>query len=603
LVVYPAGHVVTYAGAMALGVDDMRWVTLAFEVAALAVIWWALSPQARFLVPLALLVEPNLTIYFTSGGVTDWLWVLPLVVTAVMLHRRQWGYAGIALGIACAMKQTPWFAVPFVLVWAFMEIRGRGDREGAKREFGALIFGTMAGFAILNIPFLIWGPVDWLSGALSPLLDNLVPDGQGPSILASRGFLPLPQMAFSIAMAVVFGVALYLYYRRFERMRNLLWVLPAVVLFFSHRSLHNYFIFWIPVAALWLDLEMFPSRSSPQIGSPRSQRRSPWLSASVIGAAVIASGAVGWFLASGDTIKVNSVRPTIDEGVMTALDVEITNAGNDSIEPVFSIYWGRYTVSWQATEPTDIAPGESSVVRVVPSDGDRIPPILAADDGTSEVSPFRVRVSDAGGSVYASSTLIEPESFRVALVNPHFRFWDTPIGTPHESPYGWSGTRLTPSGSSVEMGALDGGGGLMLGVRRDGVLPGGWAEVASVQDVAAVAGCYNVDLSYIGSHISDAEGRPRAVSGLQVLQGEAALWFVLSDIDRVRTTHLPEGTTVIEIPTAPGTRQELSFNLTEIAGGTGIEVGEPATLKLFSGLDENQMGPLELRVHSIGACG
>jgi hypothetical protein len=143
----------------------------------------------------------------------------------------------------------------------------------------------------------------------------------------------------------------------------------------------------------------------------------------------------------------------------------------------------------------------------------------------------------------------------------------------------------------------------MLGVRRDGVLPGGWAEVASVQDVAAVAGCYNVDLSYIGSHISDAEGRPRAVSGLQVLQGEAALWFVLSDIDRVRTTHLPEGTTVIEIPTAPGTRQELSFNLTEIAGGTGIEVGEPATLKLFSGLDENQMGPLELRVHSIGACG
>jgi hypothetical protein len=603
LVVYPAGHVVTYAGALALGVDDMRWVTLAFEVAALAVIWWALSPQARFLVPLALLVEPNLTIYFTSGGVTDWLWVLPLVVTALMLHRRQWGYAGIALGIACAMKQQPWFVVPFVLVWAFMEIRARGEREAVKRDFGALVFGTLAGFAILNIPFLIWGPADWLSGTLSPLLDNLVPDGQGPSILASRGFLPVPQMAFSIAMAVVFAIALYLYYRRFDQMRNLLWVLPAVVLFFSHRSLHNYFIFWIPVAALWLDLEMLPTRNTPNIESPRTKPVSPWIAASAIGAVVFASGAVGWFLASGDTIQVDSVLPMTEEGVITALDVEITNTGDQPLEPVFGIYWGRYAVPWETAEPTSIEPGKSSVVRIVPAGGGVLPPLAATGDDALRVSPFRVRVSDAGHGEYASSTLIEPEPFTVAVVNPHFGFWGTPIGILHESPYGWTGTRLTPSGSSVEMEVLDGGGGLMLGVRRERDLPGGWAEVAAVQDVAAVAGCYNVDLSYVGSYISNAEGRPRAVSGLQVLQGDAAVWFVLSDIDRMRTTDLAEGTRVVEMPATPGSRQQESFDLTQIAGGTQIEVGEPATLKLFSGLDENQVGPIELRVHSIETCG
>jgi hypothetical protein len=602
LVSYPAGHLVTHAGALALGLEDMRWVTLAFEVGALALIWWAVSPPARFLVPLALLVEPNLTVHFTSGGVTDWMWVLPLVVTAVMLHRRQWGYAGLALGVACAMKQQPWFVVPFVLIWAFLELRRSNGTDVVKRDFGALVFGVLAGFAVLNLPFVVWDPADWLRGSLSPLLDDLVPDGQGPSLLASRGFLPLPQVAFSIAMAVVFGVAVYLYYRRFDRMRNLLWVLPAVVLFFSHRSLHNYFIFWIPAAALWLDLEMTPNRYERMVESPVDEHPPRLLPAVLTGAAILAAGAIGWFQASGDTIQVGSVRPLINDGILSAIEVEITNTGEDLLEPVFGIYWGRYTVPWEASNRTSIEPGQRSTVRIVPSEGGELPPLIAADGGALRVSPFRVRVSDVGHSEFASSALVEPEPFQAFLINPRFRYWDTPIGVLDESPYGWIGTRLEPAGSTVKIEALDGGGGLALGVRRERARADGWAEAAAVQEVMAVASCYSLDITYSGSYDSDSQGRPLAVSGLQVLQPHGAVWLVPSDIAQTRSTDLPEGTRIVEVPAAPGRRQTLTLDLAGIGRGTGVELGEPGTLKLFSGLNENQTGKVVFRVHSIGLC-
>jgi hypothetical protein len=604
LVVYPAGHVVIYAGALAAGVEDLRWVTLVFEVAALAIIWWALTPRARFLVPLALLVEPNLTIYFTSGGVTDWLWVLPLVVTAVMLHRRLWGYAGLALGIACAIKQQPWFAVPFVVIWAYMEVRKVGDRDRVRRDVGALIAGFVASFAVLNLPFLIWGPADWLGGTFSPLLDRLVPDGQGPSLLASRGFLPLPQAVFSITMVLAFGVAIFLYSRRFDRMKNMLWVLPAAVLFFSHRSLHNYFIFWIPIAGLWLDLEMGPNSQGlrgRESGALEKPNRSP-RAALMIGAAVVVSGAIGLYLAIGDSIEVGSVTAELEDGMVTALDVEVTNTGAEPLEPVFGVYWGRYAVPWQTSEPTEIGPDESALVRIVPSDGGVIPPLASNAGGMLQVMPFRVRVSAGGGSAYVSSNLISPEPVDASVVNPEFRFWDSAIGTLDETPYGWRSTTLVPEGSSIQLDNSGSGHGLTAAARREDARAGGWVEAAMVQDVAEVASCYELDMSYSQEYLADPRGRPQTVTGLQVLQSEAAVWFVPSAVDEIRTVDLPEGTRIVEIPAVPLVRQQLRFDLTDIGGGSGIEPGERGTIKLFSGLHDSQSGPLELRVHSINSC-
>jgi len=258
LISYPALHTLSYSAFIGLGFSDLRWGTLIVELAALGVIWGALSPMGRVVVPLLLLVEPYLTVVFTGGGVTDWLWVLPVAISAITLQRERFGYAGLFLGLACAVKQHPWFAVPFVVVWVVRTVIGAKGMP-AKESIGAFFAGLVAGFVIPNLPFFIWSPSAWTRGVLSPALGNLVPDGHGLSSLLSEGLLELPPWAYSILIAATLAGLLAVYARFFGRMREALWVLSAVAMYVSYRSLHSYFVFWLPIAALWIDLR-FVSR-------------------------------------------------------------------------------------------------------------------------------------------------------------------------------------------------------------------------------------------------------------------------------------------------------------------------------------------------------
>jgi hypothetical protein len=382
-------------------------------------------------------------------------------------------------------------------------------------------------------------------------------------------------------------------------MRNMLWVLPAVVLFFSHRSLHNYFIFWIPVAALWLDLETFPTRHASAIEPLHEHSPPRWMTAGLVGAALVASGATGWYLASGDTIQVGSITPTLEQGMVTTLDVEVTNTGIEPIEPVFSIYWGRYTVPWDAAEPTEIGPGETERVRIVPAGRGVIPPLAKTAEGTVQPRAFRVRVSVAGESQYASSALVAPATADVPVVNSEFRYWGSPEGRLDEAPYGWSAGELSPEGSSVRIGSLGSDRGADLSARQDGPEINGWAEASLVQEVGDVSACYKLDLTYSGRYSANSEGRPLAVAGLQILQDGKSAWFVPSDSPSERITDLPEGTRIVEIPTARDTRQVVVVDLSV----AGLEAGKPGTLKLFSALYGNRADAIEMRVHSIETCG
>lgn len=257
LISYPALHTLTYTAFVGLGFSDLRWGTLIVELAALGVIWGALSPMGRLVVPLLLLVEPYLTVVFTGGGVTDWLWVLPVAISAISLNKERYGYAGLFLGLACAVKQHPWFAVPFVVVWVARTAIGAKGMP-ARESIGAFFAGLVAGFVIPNLPFFIWSPSAWTQGVLSPALGNLVPDGHGLSSLLSEGLLELPPWAYSVLIAVAMAGLLVVYARFFGRMREALWVLSAVAMYFSYRSLHSYFVFWLPIAALWIDLRFVP---------------------------------------------------------------------------------------------------------------------------------------------------------------------------------------------------------------------------------------------------------------------------------------------------------------------------------------------------------
>src|SRR5207247_8308050 len=92
--------------------------------------------------------------YMTGGG--DDVVVLTLMLLAlVLLRRRQPTGAGLAAGLAAAMKLTAWPLLPFLVVAA----RNRdGDRASGRTlaVAGAVIVAVV-------LPFLLWDPSAFLA--------------------------------------------------------------------------------------------------------------------------------------------------------------------------------------------------------------------------------------------------------------------------------------------------------------------------------------------------------------------------------------------------------------------------------------------------------
>jgi hypothetical protein len=99
--------------------------------------------------------SPVLALPFVLGG-TD-LPVLALLAVAVALLARgsRPGLAGVALGVACAMKVT---ALPAVLVLAMM-LLARHGRRPALVFTGSGLFGALAS-AVVTAPAMLTGPYD-----------------------------------------------------------------------------------------------------------------------------------------------------------------------------------------------------------------------------------------------------------------------------------------------------------------------------------------------------------------------------------------------------------------------------------------------------------
>ncbi len=91
----------------------------------------------------------------------------------------------VALGLACSMKQTPWFCVAFIAMGLFIEARASG-RPAVRLVVGYLaIVATV--FTAVNLPFIVWQPTAWARGTLLPIRQPLVADGQGLVTLALHG--------------------------------------------------------------------------------------------------------------------------------------------------------------------------------------------------------------------------------------------------------------------------------------------------------------------------------------------------------------------------------------------------------------------------------
>ncbi|HYA67762.1 MAG TPA: hypothetical protein VED63_03425, partial [Acidimicrobiales bacterium] len=247
---YPAGSFLFEVPAMALGLTHnvVDWVDLAAWLITGVLIFALLPASLRWLGALLLLIPT----FVTMG--TDAAF-LPFLVLAVWRWDRYGapdaGIAGwvgpLALGVACATKQTPWFCLPFLALGVALEARRAG--RPAARVLVRYLATVAAVFLVVNLPFVVWNPAAWARGTLTPLVDPLVADGQGLVTLATHGItsgvnLTLLGLAGALAL-VTTVVAFATWYPTLKRVWPLL--LP-VAFFFAPRSLSTYLTDLVPVA-------------------------------------------------------------------------------------------------------------------------------------------------------------------------------------------------------------------------------------------------------------------------------------------------------------------------------------------------------------------
>ena len=252
---YPAGSFLLQAPLQLVGVHHLPsdWMDLLCGIASMLLLYKMLPQIVRWLAPVLLLGGFYIGI-FSNGG-TDALF-LPFLLLAVWRWDRfvdasasVWvRYSGpAALGIACSIKQTPWFCALFLVVGIAMEAASHG-RNALKAASSYL--GVVAGvFALINLPFFVGNPSAWLHGAFLPLVDPLVPDGQGVVSFVLHGYFHgarLVWLGIAGALSVLFVLGLFVFrYATFKR--SWLFLLP-IALLSPARSLSEYALDFVPVA-------------------------------------------------------------------------------------------------------------------------------------------------------------------------------------------------------------------------------------------------------------------------------------------------------------------------------------------------------------------
>lgn len=240
---YPALSFLIYVPFVWMGLADMRWVTLLFHVATLSLIYFKSPPVLRPLIILPLFIIPSFLEY-TGGAVTDFLWVLPLVLMVIYMRRAD--LSGVLFGLACSIKQTPWLLVPFLLVWLWKSNESLGLKHRLI-QIGKFCAISGATFLVFNLPFIIDNPNAWYLGVSAPISGDMIPFGSGLSILTQIGMVSLPKSFYTVSAGVVLLTLLVNYYLHFDRIKYAIWLFPAIILWFSYRSLQSYFIYWVPL--------------------------------------------------------------------------------------------------------------------------------------------------------------------------------------------------------------------------------------------------------------------------------------------------------------------------------------------------------------------
>ena len=353
---YPAGSFLFDYPAMALGFHHavVDWMDLLAWLVSGVLLFVLLPTSLRWLAALVVLT-PALLGSFSSGE-TDAIFV-PFLILAVWRwdrfgQGRQAGLARwigpVALGLACAIKQTPWFCVPLLLIGVFLEAR-RAGRPAVPLALRYLLT-VVAVFAVVNLPFVIWQPTAWFHGTLTPFAGGLVADGQGLVSLATHGVtggVDLIMLSVAGGLALVTLVTAFaVWYAHLKRIWLLLLPIP---LFFSPRSLSSYLIDLFPAAVV---AALSVRGVSPNEPAPPSRRRRvktlPLLTVGIPALGVVVACVLA-FAAPPLQLTVRSVALSHGGRVVDAVTVSVHNRTGSAVTPHFMVNTGDNPHGFWAT--------------------------------------------------------------------------------------------------------------------------------------------------------------------------------------------------------------------------------------------------------------
>jgi uncharacterized membrane protein len=365
-----------WSSEMAVVVNVLAWATG-------IVLAYVLLP--RPIRPVALVIG-SLSVYiaYAVGGVTDALFVPLLIGAAYRWDRFAWArgpkaWMGPALlGLAMAVKQTPWLLLPFLVAAVALEAR----RLGAPRAglaVGARYLGiALAAFAVPNLPFVVLSPHAWINGVLTPIASHTVPAGQG--LVGLSLFLGLgggSLAAYTVAVVVISLSLWVVFVISYPLLRSWAFLAPTLVLVFSARSFGSYLVTLVPaglVAATTLGVGApDPGPSARPVASRRTVR------AVVAGAVTLSAVSVGaiYVHSAPLSIRITSVRTTGQLATVVQVGVEVVNTSGHPERPAFTVESsGQLTSFWLSRGgPSMIRPGRRAHYTLYAPDFFAQPPI------------------------------------------------------------------------------------------------------------------------------------------------------------------------------------------------------------------------------------
>ena len=411
-------RLVEYPGLALLVTALSVWLTHGFESIVIAdavaliltmFVMFALMPHTvRALSVVVVLAIPGLVTWAFLGVVA--VLALPLLAFAV----SQWDSGGAlgaegrfgwvqaaALGLACAVSQLAWLVAPFLLlaIWRTNQARV-GWARGTRHALRFALVATVS-FTVVNIPFVVANPQEWLGSVAAPLLQAAIPNGLGLATLpllahAGGGYLD----GYTLGAALAYVALMIAAWLWLDRLRGVVLVLPILAVTVSPRSLREYWALLLPVWVTAAATLQSPMTSVSRDAMRASLLERVYLKAAlvVVGAAAVAEVLLALSAPPPIAVIVTEVFTSRQSQLSSQILVRLTNLTDTRLSPHFVIATGGGRMVWtRRTGPRALGAYASAEYRLVaPEPRARLPQtpfqvdVLTASPETLSVSPLHV---------------------------------------------------------------------------------------------------------------------------------------------------------------------------------------------------------------------